>query len=335
MTSINFVQQIQDGSNYYRIQLPCKALKAAGFDAELVNSGEEVRDADVWVFNRPATRKAVEVVMSLKDMDKRVIVDMDDRFDCLRPGHSLYGPRAEAAHEFSYLACKYADMVTGTTRGVLVAYGRGNSALVPNYIPRWYLELVGRHTGPTKVGWSGTVSSHPNDLQVTNGQVARAIRDHPGSAFAYVGPKEEQYVVRKALKIRDSVLTAGWFRFTDYPKALAEFDVGIVPLESCTFNDGKSWLKLLELSAVGVPTVASPTEPNKQLLDAGCGISAGHGSDWRRNVSKLLASADYRAEVAGRSREIAASKTVDGNIGEWADVILRATSDRRRDVLVL
>lgn len=329
---INFLSKSEDGSEFYRIRLPCAALVAAGFDARIVKAGGEIPDADTWVISRPHTQHWVDVVTGLVELGKTVIVDIDDRYDCLRPGHVQYGELADRVHQHITEACRAATAVTGSTHGVVAAYG---GTVIPNYIPQSYLDIQGRHIGPVKVGWAGTVISHPNDLQVTGGQVARVVKESPGVELAYVGPKPEEPGVREALRYNRRILTAGWLTFDGYIRAVAEFDIGIVPLEPCTFNDAKSWLKLLEFSAAGVPTVASPTEPNSELLNLGCGLAARYPNDWRRHVAALVASSEYRADVAGRSREIAAGLTIERNVERWIDVLQAPTRQvgTRRSVL--
>jgi glycosyltransferase involved in cell wall biosynthesis len=320
---INFLIKSKDASEFYRIRQPCRVLNDIGVPARLVGTGGDVPDADTWVINRPDSKHWVNVISGLVELGRRVVVDLDDRFDCVRPGHVMYGVHAEHANECVKVACSKATAVTASTQAIADYYG---ATVIPNYIPAAYLDITGRHVAPLKVGWAGTVKTHPNDLQITHGQVARAVSTATDAALAYLGPKDDENVVRDALGAHSRIMTAGWLRIDAYPHALAEFDVGIAPLEPCTFNDGKSWLKLLEYAAVGVAPVASPTAPNQLLLDRGCGIQAVHPNEWRRHVSALLASAQLRADVAGKARQVASGLTIEGNIERWADALAPSTA---------
>lgn len=324
---VNFVQQQVDGSFFYRMKLPCETLRNQGLDARVVLTGVDVRDADVWVMNRPISQKAVQVIQELEESGRKVVVDIDDNFGAVRPAHSMFATAAEA-HANTLLACKEASLVICTTQTLLDEYGSGHGVVIPNYIPESYLSIERRgHSGGAWVGWSGTRTSHPGNLEETRGQVAKAVRDGDAE-FAYVGPKELAWEIKEALgKCR--LKTSGWFRIQDYPKAIAELDIGIIPLCNTTFDHSKSWLKLAEYASVGVAGVASPSQPNKLLNSYGVGLIAERPKDWYRQISKLIKDADYREDIAETSREVMHLFTVEKNCNQWVDAFNRALrSDR-------
>ena len=83
----------------------------------------------------------------------------------------------------------------------------------------------------------------------------------------------------------DGIVTTGWVPLAEYPLRMAEIDVGVVPLEPTAFNHAKSWLKGLEFAALGVPFVASPTDPYQDLCHSfGLGILADGRKDWTRKL---------------------------------------------------
>jgi glycosyltransferase involved in cell wall biosynthesis len=328
---INSYTTEESGSDLYRIKLPAQTLKAQGLDIEYLPTGSEGRDADVLVFSRPATRKHVEVIIGLVADGYAVVVDVDDLVGKVRPGHSLYGPRASAADGWLQWACREATLVTGTTQAIIDHYAPGKGIVIPNYIPEWYLSVEKKeHDGPKRVGWSGTVSSHPTDLQVTGGGVAKSL-DACGADLAYIGPKEQVAKVKSALKYKRTAQVSGWFTLEDYPKALAQLDIGIVPLENCMFNEGKSWLKGLEMAAVGVPFIASPTSQYQELFGKyGAGVTARHPNDWKFYLTDLLQDQNYYNEVRARSRSAAAQLTIERNADRWADAFSIAFHLRKR-----
>lgn len=85
------------------------------------------------------------------------------------------------------------------------------------------------------------------------------------------------------------------------------------------FVSHNSWLKPLEMSALGVPWVASPRAEYARLNARGAGILAERGRVWYRELSRLRESADLRAEVAGRGREAAEGLRLRDHFGEWID----------------
>lgn len=326
---VNSYTYEQSGSDLYRVKLPAQALKAQGLDIEYLNTGEEGRDADVLLFNRPASRTAVQTIIGLVHQGYAVVVDVDDLLGHVRPGHSMFGPRATAADGWLQWACREATLVTGTTQAVIDHYGFGHGVVIPNYVPEWYLGIEHKeHDGPKRVGWSGTVTSHPNDLQVTGGAVSKAL-DACGADLAYIGPKEQAAQVKSALKFKRKAKVSGWFTLEDYPKALAQLDVGIVPLEDCTFNEGKSWLKGLEMAAVGVPFIASPTSQYRRLNEMGAGSLALRPNDWKRTLVRQLEDDGLRRALRAEYREAASRLTIERNCDRWADAFKEAARLRK------
>src|SRR5689334_24701002 len=51
--------------------------------------------------------------------------------------------------------------------------------------------------------------------------------------------------------------------FDAWPRALSALGIGLAPLADSTFNRAKSWLKPLEMAAVGVPCVMSALPDRK------------------------------------------------------------------------
>lgn len=322
-----------DGSNHYRVRLPQETLRAKGFDAEYCQTGGESRDADVIYFNRPASRKAVEVIAKLVSDGYAVVVDVDDLFSHVRQGHSMYGERADQTHRLVKWACNLATMVTASTPGVLDAYAAPEKGrVIPNFVPESYLTVKPEPGArPRCIGWSGTIASHPNDLQVTGGAVARTAWDHDWQVAA-IGPREQARDVRRALKMldRQSLYTTGWLSLAGYPRAVASLGIGIVPLEDCLFNDAKSWLKGLEFASLGVPFVASPSVEYAKLRLHGIGFTASRPNKWRAELAELMRDDLYRAEEAQSNRALAAELTIERHAHVWAEVFEEAARRRTR-----
>lgn len=290
-------------------------------------------DADVVVLQRPLQRVLAGAVPLLQAKGVKVVVDVDDDFTTIsrrnvswravhpRPTivrrgdgteHTIGGPDRNFHHVAD--ACRQADLVTVTTPALARRYGgHGRVRIVPNHVPAAYLALeVPPHDG-VFVGWSGSIDTHPDDLQVTRGAVGRALRG--GDArFAVVGTGKG---VRKALGLDSEPIATGWLPLDRYPEAVAQLDIGIAPLELTAFNEAKSYLKGLEFAALGVAFVASPTEQYATCQPVGW--IAHKPKDWERYVRTLIASTEGRVELARRGREWAATQTVEGNCEQWWD----------------
>jgi hypothetical protein len=125
-------------------------------------------------------------------------------------------------------ACAIADLVTVSTPKLAEVYApHGRFVVLRNFVPAAYLAIEGDPHDGVYVGWSGSIETHPYDLQTTGRGVASALTK-TGAQMAIVG---NAVGVPKALQC-GRVVACGYMPIEQYPVALAQFDVGIVPLEA-------------------------------------------------------------------------------------------------------
>lgn len=341
----------QGGCGHYRLIWPARALAGQGADVWL-RDGEayddiqavfhvddtghrellhvDAGDADVVVIQRPLRRELADSIPILQQGGVRVVVDIDDDFSCIHPNnvswrgcHPAYNPQRNWQHLAR--ACRDADLVTVSTPALADRYaGHGRVAVIPNCVPARYLEIVPEPDDGLFVGWSGSIDTHPEDLQQTRGGVSNVIHKTIAE-LAVVGTGKG---VQAALGLVEPPRASGWLEIDDYPAAVAQLDVGIVPLAPSRFNQAKSWLKGLEMAAVGVPFVASPVVEYERLAKHGAGRLAVRGRDWEREVTRLIVDEGARVELSGRGREVAARWTIEGNTDRWWDA-WQSVKDRR------
>ena len=325
----------------HRLIWPCEALAAQGAEVGVIRKDQpdEIdglieRGADVIVMQRPMLRRFVESIPRVQAHGVAVVVDIDDDFTALHPGnavwdvvHPLSGVApGELGSQYLREACRLADMVTVTTPRLARVYGsHGRVRIVPNHVPRSMLNVPQRGIERPVVGWTGAVATHPDDLQVTRGGVARAV-EAAGATFHVVGPGDG---VQERLSLAHPPSSTGWVPLHDYPREMAAIGVGIVPLELTAFNEAKSYLKLMEFAALGIPAVGSPTGPNSEFAPRVGFPLASRGREWQRHVARFASSIELRADVGGKARQVMESETVEGNCGQWWDAWAAAAAKRR------
>lgn len=343
----------QGGCGFYRLIAACRQLIAQGAEVDYVvdNDPEDRQlqalwrtegdgtitvvdvvapDADVVVLQRPLHDKFAGAIPILQAKGVRVVVEIDDDFEHISRRNvawPMVQPHLSPARNRANLmrACELADLVTVSTPALAAVYGRhGRVRVVPNCVPAEYLLVRQESHDGVWIGWSGSTDTHPDDLQVTGNGVARAVAA-TGARVAVVGTGKG---VRDRLGLREIPLASGWRTLIDYPEALAQFDVGIVPLESSLFNEAKSWLKGLEMAAVGVPFVATPTEQYRALHAEGIGLLAESPRQWEGLVKRLVRDEDFRAEAAWQGRQRAERWTIEANVDRWVDAWSAALSTR-------
>jgi len=297
-------------------------------------------DADVIVLQRPTVSFLVDMIPMVRARGCAVVVDMDDDLSHIHPANPAFGTLAkEIPHPENKRvripnphsavnaarACSLATMVTVTTPRLAASYPnqRAGSVIVPNCVPERYL-AVG-HVDSDLVGWGGSVHSHPDDLQVVGAAVAQLLAG--GGRFETVGQPDG---VGRALGLGENPPGPGPVGIDDWPLAIARFGVGIAPLAQTRFNQAKSWLKPLELNAVGVPCVAAPTEPYAAWADMSPGTVLAHRPrEWAGLLRALSRDPARRAEMGAAGRAAAAALTIERNAWRWAEAWTAAAAWER------
>jgi len=88
---------------------------------------------------------------------------------------------------------------------------------------------------------------------------------------------------------------------------IADFDIGIMPLENSEWNRGKCAYKALQMMAVGKPVVASPVGMNTTVIANNVnGYLADTDEAWLDALQKLLSSSDLRKSIGEHAAETVA-----------------------------
>jgi len=289
--------------------------------------------ADVVVLQRPFHDFVAQAVGILQRKGVRVVVEIDDDFDAISARNVAYHgmqPHNSPRHNKVWLrqACLAADLVVCTTPALAARYApHGRFLVVPNFVPQWYLGIEREPHEGTFVGWSGSIETHPDDLQVTGGAVQRAIRS-TGATFAVVGTGKG---VRRALGLAVDPPASGWAPITRYPYAVAELDIGIVPLEITPFNQAKSALKMMEMAACGVVPIASPTADNWRMYQHGIGVLADSPRRWEGAIKAMVNDPEMRQDIARAQRTQMTAFTVEHNAEQWLDAWQSAVNTPRKE----
>ena len=180
--------------------------------------------------------------------------------------------------------------------------------------------------GLVRIGYAAGSQTHQRDFAVAAPALARILREHPACRLVlFRDPRRGTPLVDVAefpdlARLGDRIEWRPLVPLERLPEELARFDVNIAPLEvGNVFCEAKSELKYFEAALVGVPTVASPTQPFRAAITAGrTGFLAADADAWHDCLGRLV------RDVALRRR-----------IGQAAlhDVLHRYGPDGRRERL--
>lgn len=341
------------GCGFYRLIAPAKALKAAGHDVRIkmpskrdgigaaidTRTGQVVdvtipEDADCIVLQRISLAHLVQAVPLIRARGVAVVIDIDDDLTKIDPNNpafaALHPKGGDSRHTWKNLnlACRTATMVTVSTPQLLSVYApHGRGMVLENRVPEAYLTIPHDITVDS-IGWAGSVHSHPFDLHEVGFSVQQLLAD--GHTYRGVGPSEG---LAAALGLKEDPPVTGSVELHEWADTIAtHIGVGIAPLADTLFNAAKSWLKPLEMSALGVPWVASPRAEYKRLagLLADVGLFADKPRDWLKQIRRLVTNQSLRAEQSAAGRAAAADWTIEGGAWRWAEAWQQAIEMQRK-----
>lgn len=337
------------GCGFYRMRAPAKEAALLGVDITiddniaveaskdrdgLVTVSEVHTDADLIIFQRPLDNAMTAVIKQAKRQGIATIVEIDDDFSTVHRDNVAHSAMhgQESGHQWVALATAEADLVTISTPQLAKYARHGRYEVLRNRVPDTIfdtpIQKSNQETWP-RIGWTGTVQTHPNDLQETKGRLGPLLKKH-GLPFNVIG--DGQHVSRNlGLSDDTSVYATGWVELELYYQYVASFiDLGIVPLELSSFNQAKSALKGLEYAALGIPFVASPTREYELLEINGIGKVAKSPGDWAKHLQRMIDRPAETERIANEARDrIKAEHTYSVAAPKWIEAWEKAIDYRK------
>lgn len=325
----------EHGCGHHRLIWPAVELQKLGHDVTVVMPGDRAvrleldgdrvvrinlpADAEVVVLQRLTNRYMAAAVELIRSQGVAVVVDIDDDLRSIHPANPAFAalhPRNEGTvggngmishHSWAHLdvACRAATLVTVSTPALLPRYAaHGRGRVIYNYLAPHYYGVP--RVDSDVVGWPASLHSHPNDPADVGNAVARFVNELGGQFEVTCRPDG----VGRAFGLNaDPPGVEALTGIYEWPRVVAGLGVGIAPLADTRFNAAKSWLKPLEMCAVGVPWIGSPRAEYVRLHEYGgdilAGLIADHPRRWYRMLRDLAASAEMREEIRQRGYHVA------------------------------
>jgi glycosyltransferase involved in cell wall biosynthesis len=320
-----FVVGITGAPLRYRAYLPAEALSDHGVESSIRHYRHPdvdglAAEADIVVFYRvPATIQVVNLISGLRARGIPTAFDVDDLIidpqirdeipavSILPPADADQWMEGVRRYRATLDLC---DAFIGSTTP-LASHAEALTGLPSFRFPNGVGRIVGRLSdaqygrdrspGPLRIGYlSGTIT-HDHDWQHVEPAVVRLMDDHPSLELWLVGHIEPTPAMRRhAARIVNRPLV----HWTELPSVLRDLDVNLAPLApGGRFNQGKSAIKWLEAAIVGTPTVASPTQPFKEVIVHGeNGMLAETDDEWYSALDFLVGNPAQRRAFGDRSR---------------------------------
>lgn len=295
-----------------------------GFGADVDPVAEIVRDAWVpddcatIVMQRMTHRRWVQAVPFWQAAGVRFVLDIDDDLAKIHAGNDAwdyYQTHQHRSVDVLAQAAKLADVVTVTTPGLARQY-RQDAVIIPNVLPDFYYGH--EREDSNALLWPAVMGTHPGDAQVV-APVIRRIKRESSAPVWMCGKAPVQVQAFEAMFGVTPQRTFGYVPLEEWPTLLAMIGVAHVPLADTLFNAAKSRLKVLELSACGVPWVASPRADYVRFSREGGGIGrfAERPNEWYRELRHMVSDPVWRMEQSMANREAAEFCRMRDHLDLW------------------
>lgn len=304
---------------YYRVNMPLDVLAAHGWDIQTACGWDERALDYPVVIGQRVGKPAALSLWRRAWLGRKLVYELDDdmwsidetNFRALREHTPAL---LNAASE----AIRMAHMVTASTPALadVVRPWNPNVVVLPNHIDGRLLDIERPRRDRVVVGWAGG-DSHLKDFRVVAGQLRRFIAGHPDVEFHCIG---SDFATPSRIPARVS----GWSAdIWDYYRSI-DFDIGIAPLATTTFNRSKSHIKALEYAALGIPVIASDEPPYSDfVLDGVTGYLIRRDHEWSQRLRELVNDRDLREGMGRKAKERAAEFTIQRGWRLWADAYTR------------
>lgn len=137
--------------------------------------------------------------------------------------------------------------------------------------------------------------AHDEDFRQCASGLAEAMDEEPRLKLRIVG---ELTLPAELRRLSHRVEFLGGRDYAGYLALLAEADFSLAPLEATLFNDAKSNIKFLEAAILKLPSICSPTDTFRQVVENGQnGFLANDHESWKSAILTLASDTDLRLRL--------------------------------------
>jgi len=285
---------------------------------------------DVVVLQQPRGASWLGLVQGLRRAGVVVLYEVDDYAQAIGTAgdhevSALFGADHLRQMEALMRAC---DGLICSTDFIADRYGRYNPA---TFVCRNGIDL-GRYalTVPERdhvhVGWAGG-TGHRNAVAPWLHAVEEVMAARERTRFVSVGQPFAQGLAPRFGDER--CLAVPFHALESYPASMTLMDIALAPAGGSDFYRGKSDLRWLEASALGIPVIADP-ELYPEIEHGVTGFHARTPQEARAQLEALVDDAALRACVGAAAREhVRRERDIRVAAGQWATA-LQAVADTRR-----
>lgn len=309
-----FVGQGTSTICFYRVMLPALALGAdwcgvigqpgrLSFPTGLIRKESAdarhpvLDDYKVVIIQQPYGPGWQREVRRLRAAGVKVLYEVDDYIHGIRrmKDHGFRAHFDKALLERAERTMRLCDGLVCSTEYLARRYRKFNSnvAVCPNGIDlsRYDLTIPDRTT--INIGWSGA-TGHRRAIAPWLAQTMAVMKMHPASTFVSIGQPFAEVVAEHLGPERAT--SVPFCQIEQYPGAMTMFDVALAPAGQGSFFRGKSDLRWLEASALGIPAIVDPIVYS-EVVNEKTGMVAETPQQMAVALDRLLRNKTMRDEI--------------------------------------
>jgi glycosyltransferase involved in cell wall biosynthesis len=327
---------------WYRCALPARELGAdwvgvtGGGPGELaVRTGEMGRPLgslddfasyDVVVLQQPRGTGWLAAIRDLQGRGVKVLYEIDDYVHGVQKaaGHGAKKGFEKAAVRAMELCMRACDGIVCSTEYLAARYRSFNRQVwvCQNGLDlgRYALSRPPRET--VTIGWAGGTGHRPAMVPWLR-ELLLVLDERPAARFMSVGAENFAAALGERFG-EERCVGLPWGPIETYPAAMASFDVALAPATGSAFFRGKSDLRWLEASALGIPVVADPVV-YPAIEDGVTGVHAATPAAAREAILSLVDDPALRARIGAAAREhVRTHRSIAAVAPQWAAALAAA-----------
>jgi len=289
--------------------------------------------ADVIIIQRLPLFNVHHLIMRYRSKGKAVIVDLDDAYHMIKPSnitHSFWKEDIIARTEKTVSkfkvptlqqlveGCKLATALTVSSPKLAEDWKQflpeENIFVVPNYMPDDFYIPRNRESrikhNNTVLGWGGSLSHLASFGENIVKAITSVLQKRSNVSLLIAGGDSRIRSLFYKLPPEQVAITP-WVRFSEWPKILTEFDIGLAPLDT-TYDARRSWIKPMEYMLCEIPWISS----NQSAYDE---IEYGvfpdnRQSTWRNTINLMIDNYSHYENRTAEARKYAEQFLVSRNV---------------------
>src|SRR3990167_734146 len=306
--------------------MPLKFLQLRGHEVKACHITEinfsEV--PEVVLVERVITPELVEMLRLAGA--KRIVVTFDDHYGLVptsTTSHSYWKKGEKRSLPPFRRALRLVDLAVVPSRNLVSDFNgatQGRIEYLPNFLdPDLWKDLPSRESDKIVIGWGGSLGHIETWRTSKLPQALKFITDEFGEKVEILscGSVADEFLAWANVPFKSQE----WVKFTDWPKTVARFDIGLAPMDR-KYDTFRSNLKLLEYGMASAAYAAS--YEGAYVTDGSPGgvlVEKNTVSDWYNAIRDLIVDTDTRKRLGQLGRTWAEGYLMPDHVEDYEKVL--------------